>query len=88
MSNPEILTGANAVWVNDATGHCIGRFGPARHRCPPFRQAGAGRTEPVPGLHPWADREGEWQRFRVLMLEHHRVAVPDAARPGFLGGEV
>lgn len=27
MSDHEILTGANAVWVNDATGHCIGRFG-------------------------------------------------------------
>jgi hypothetical protein len=24
---PEILTGANAVWVNDATGHCIDSFG-------------------------------------------------------------
>jgi hypothetical protein len=38
-------------------------------------------------LHVLANhREPEWQRFRALMREHQGVAVPDDARPSFLGG--
>jgi hypothetical protein len=82
----EILSAANAVWVNDATGHCIGRFGrlgidvhhPVAVQLEHGGQCQActhGRTT-----------EAEWQRFRQLMWEHHQVRVPDSARPGFLAG--
>ena len=87
MSDHEILTGSNAVWVNDQTGHCIGRFGrlgiDVHH---PAEQALAEPSQCLACTHG-PTGEGEWQRFRALMLEHHRVAVPDAARPGFLGGQ-
>lgn len=83
----EILASANAVWVNDDTGHCIGRFG--RLGIDVHHAAAAALAEPSQCLACTHGRtsEAEWQRFRALMLEHHGVAVPDAARPGFLGGQ-
>jgi hypothetical protein len=83
----EVLSSAGAVWVNDASCHCIGRFGrlgvdvhhPAAAQLVHGDQCLAcshGRTD-----------EDDWQRFRALMLEHHGAVVPDAARPGFLVGD-
>jgi hypothetical protein len=84
---PEILTSAGAVWVNDASGHCIGRFGrlgvdvhhPAETQLKHGGQCLACSHRRT--------GEDDWQRFRVLMLEHHGAVVSDAARPGFLVGD-
>jgi len=80
----EIRSAVSAVWVNDDTGHCIGRFG----------RLGIDVHYPVAAQLEHGDQclacshgrtgEEDWQRFRALMLEHHGVDVPDTARPGFL----
>jgi len=65
MSEHEILTGANAVWVNDETGHCIGRFG--RLGIDVHYPADQALDQPSQCLACTHGRtgEGEWQRFRA-----------------------
>lgn len=77
----EIVAAPGAVWVYDRHGHCLGRFGRAgftiHHR---LADAGRlGRDRIAGGQGP--ANAAAWHRFCALMLEHHTVVVPSAARP-------
>lgn len=84
MSKPITATDGKTVWVNDATGMCIGRFsrfGIDVHRAFEEQIAGLGQC-----LHCTHARPGliEWHGFVEAMRERHGVAIPASCLPEFL----
>lgn len=83
MAGAFIETDGRTVWVNDATGCCIGRFskmGVDVHNT--GVQQLMGGKQCLDCIH-----EGEpaalWERFRGSMLIHHKVNVPEEFRPKY-----
>lgn len=76
----EVLWDGRTVWVNDATGCCIGRlsrFGVDVHRSGPEQVEDGQQCLDCVHLPPVL----AWPRFILSMAQHHGVLVPEEARP-------
>lgn len=76
----EAISSGNVVWVNDATGMCLGRFSAAGvdvHRTAAEQQAGLPQC--LDCIHDLPFDEA-WPRFQASMLQHHGIVVRDELR--------
>jgi len=83
LPNALIESNGRVVWVNDATGCCIGRFSGAGvdvHRSGPD-QVRYG-TQCLACFHDGTPAEN-WVRFKRAMIQFHDVQVPEYFRPEF-----
>ncbi len=80
----QISSDGRTVWVNDATGCCIGRLGPAGidvHRTGP-EQMTVGASQCLDCAHD-VPKEKMWDYFVNSMFLNHNVYVPERHRPGW-----
>ncbi|UTU07985.1 hypothetical protein CcrC1_gp299 [Caulobacter phage C1] len=77
----DVVVSHDTVWVNDAVGMCIGRFGPRGV------DVHANAQDQLEGAHclacckRTANPHGDWGFFVNNMLNHHRIQLTDQDRP-------
>ncbi|AXQ69329.1 hypothetical protein HOU02_gp396 [Caulobacter phage CcrBL9] len=77
----DVVVSHDTVWVNDAVGMCIGRFGPRGI------DVHATAQDQLEGAHclacakRTADVDQDWSFFVDNMLTHHRIKLTDKDRP-------
>lgn len=77
----ESISDGKTVWVNDATGMCLGRFsaeGVDVHRSAADQMAGLPQCLDCIHDIPF---DAAWPRFQASMLTHHGIVVRDELRP-------
>ena len=78
----DITTDGTSVWVNDSTGHCLGRFSPRGvdvHTDAKKQLAGEG--ECLYCTHP--PTPPDWTAFVEAMRRHHRIEIATVYRPAW-----
>ena len=82
QDNYEIIADGKTVWVNSATGMCIGRF-TAR-----AVDVHHDEKEQMQGEHcldcfayPANERPQAWEKFKESMKRHYQIIIPDSAAP-------
>ena len=84
MRDYDVVSDGLTVWVNAASGECLGRFGKFGidvHKKVEDQRDGA--SECLFCTHG-PTTLADWEAFRVSMALHHRVQVGDTHRPSRL----
>ena len=76
----QIVSDGTTVWVNDATGYCLGRFGRMGIdvHVPPSDDGG---RECLYCMSTYAVTIDDWQSFVSKMREHHGVKISHEYMP-------
>lgn len=87
MTTPDhdVTTDGVTVWVSGASGESLGRFGRMGidiHQ--PFEVQASGGPQCLECTHGPTTLE-HWNRFRVAMVEHYGIDVPERFRPKRFG---
>lgn len=84
MQEHEVISNGATVWVNSASGMCVGRF--SRHGVDVHNDYQAqldGKGECLDCCHDLQPVES-WERFVSSMEEHHGIKVDESHRPAFV----